>query len=106
MFGWIVLGVVILIAVVSAVSQMVRGQGRAAPRRPRPGRSGGSARTSSGDIDRFLQEIDRLRKKGEGGAAADKARPIAKPVRPPIPVVEPTRRRIDSEPQPVPTASP
>jgi hypothetical protein len=98
--GLIVLGVVILIAVVSAISQMVKSQEEANPRdrRPRGGRSGDGVRTSSGDIDRFLQEIDRLRKKGAPAPVAEKPRPVAKPARQAIPVVEPTRRRREPEP--------
>jgi hypothetical protein len=113
--AWIVLGVVILVAVISAISQMIKNQEESAPKRTRSGRSGssGGVRSSSGDIDRFLQEIDRLRnKRGEAGAAEaekPKSRPVAKPVRPAIPVVEPARRsRIDTDaaPRPVPTSSP
>jgi len=103
--GWIVLAIVIIVAVISAVSQVLKGQQEAAapPRRQRPRSSSGSVRSSSGDIDRFLQEIDRLRKR-PGEAAEPPAKPKAKaratavPIRQTVPTVEPARsRRVESQ---------
>jgi hypothetical protein len=61
------------------------------------------------DLDRFLAEIDRLRKKAEGAASPPpaKARPVvAKVVSPPPPPPKPTRRIRIEEPPIVPVAVP
>jgi hypothetical protein len=99
--GWVVFAIVIIIAIISAVSQVLKSQQEAAapPRRQRQ-RSSGSVRSSSGDIDRFLQEIDRLRKRPPGESAAAAPKPKAKkatPARVAVPTVEPARpRRVES----------
>src|SRR5579883_2063680 len=96
--GWIVIGIVIVVAVITTVSQVLKGQQEAVPPRrprPRPLQNGGS-RPPSNDIDRFLQEIDRLRKRPAEAAAPPprpKARATAAPARPAVPVVEPVRPR-------------
>jgi hypothetical protein len=98
--GWVVFAIVIIIAIISAVSQVLKSQQDAsAPPRRRP-KSSGNVRSSSGDIDRFLQEIDRLRKRPPGEAAAPAPKPKAKkasPARTSVPTVEPARpRRVES----------
>jgi hypothetical protein len=105
MGGWVVVGVIILIAVVSAVSQMIKNQQEQAPRRPRPAggsASAGGTKAGSGDIDRFLQELDKLRKKqaDAGGSPARSAPvPVVKPKAKPRPaVVTPKRSKLDLPP--------
>jgi hypothetical protein len=106
--GWIVFGIVIVIlAVITTVSQVLKGQQEAArPARRARARSpqGNGVRSSTGDIDRFLQEIDRLRKRpadtAEPGPRA-KTRSTASPARSTVPVVEPVRaRRVEQTPAP------
>lgn len=102
MGGWAVVGVIIVIAVVSAISQMLKNQQEQAPRRRinPAGNRGEPVRGGSNDIDRFLQELDKLRKKQSGapsGRTEDassssppvvkpKPKPKAKPVATPVPV--------------------
>ena len=84
--------VIIIFVVVWIVSNVIRAQqdaSQAAARRSGK-RQGGSAasgtapeKTSSSDIDRFLQEIDRLRKKNQDQPVAEsQAAPPPKPLRP------------------------
>lgn len=82
--GFIVFLLIAVITVmISAVSQMMKNAQAPAPRpqnRPRP---------ASEDIDRFLQEIDRLRKKREEPSEPPVASPVvARPVQRPIPVAD------------------
>lgn len=61
------------------------------------------------DLDRFLAEIDRLRKKAEGASSppTPKAKPVvAKAVSPPPPPPKPARRIRIEEPPVVPVAVP
>ena len=53
-----------------------------------------SIKTGSGDIDRFLQELDKLRRKANesGGANPPVVKPIASKVKKSIPVVSPVRK--------------
>lgn len=119
--GWIVFGVVILIAIISAVSQMLKNQQDAAvpQRRPRPRPRAAANRQAapdeaSNDIDRFLKEIERLRNRPADPPPpppAPVAKPrtkVAKPVRASAPVVAPakSRRLDDASRDPLPVAAP
>ena len=96
----VVLGLFVLVWIISAVVKASQDTG---PKRPNGGRprpvdaQPRVERTSNSDIDRFMAEIDRLRRKGEGapagGRAADEPRPAQKPIidRPP---------RLESRPKP------
>lgn len=53
-------------------------------------RGGSTGPSSSSDMERFLEEINKLRNR-TGGVSAQ-ARPMATPVQPSIPTVEPVRR--------------
>lgn len=111
----IVLGVVVLISIAISVvtnwlkAQQQAEQARAAERRAaaRNNNAGNAGRPPASDIDRFLEEIDKLRKKSPDRAEAPAkptpvarppavARPVpARPVSPPV--VEPTpRKRVET----------
>lgn len=88
----LIIAIVIISAVVGAIAQFLNklNEMNAPPSARRP--PAGGVRQTDRDMDRFLAEIDRLRKKNaEGGqnqdgenAAAPAARPVARPVeRPP-----------------------
>jgi hypothetical protein len=99
----VVLGLFVLVWIISAVVKASQDSG--SRREPSPARSqpgGGQAqrveRTSNSDIDRFMAEIDRLRRRGDGapaGRAAEPPRPAPRPV-------EPVRAesRVESRPRP------
>ena len=92
----VVLGLFVLVWIISAVVKASQDPGpkRPAPR-PRPADDAPRVeRTSNSDIDRFMAEIDRLRRKGEGLPAARSARPAAPPI-----IERPAR----DEPRPRPT---
>ena len=105
--GAIVIGVIILVAVISGVAQVLKGQKESEPSLPkaraRAKTTSAANRSSSGDIDRFLQEIDKLRKKSaEPVAVKPKAR-AAEPARkarrievavPVVPVVVPVAKSV------------
>src|SRR4051812_7533726 len=83
----VVLGLFVLVWIISAVVKASQDTGpkRMPAARPRPPADDGPRveRTSNSDIDRFMAEIDRLRRKGEGapaGRAADRPRPSPAPV--------------------------
>lgn len=102
---WIVVAVIIVIAVVSAIAQTIKNQQEKeqAPRRRsnRPRQSGEGVRTGASDMDRFLQEIEKLRKRSaEGGEELKK--PKSKPSKP-VPTVVPVKRK---RTDPVPTVNP
>src|SRR4051812_48687963 len=79
-FEWIVPVVVLIVWLVSTI---VKGRQNDEPVRPRqPG--GGDGRRPTSDIDRFLQEIDRLKRK-----AAEERGESARPAPPPPPVQRP-----------------
>src|SRR5215207_10373033 len=88
----VVLGLFVLVWIISAVVKASQDPGPKRPpgNRPRPVEQQPRAeRTSNSDIDRFMAEIDRLRRKGEGmpagGRPAEPQRPAPKPIieRPP-----------------------
>lgn len=98
---WVIIGFIILVAVVSAVVQMLKSQQQVdAPRRERPARAGGpggGVKNSPSDIDRFLQELDKLRKKaadGGGKPGPVKAKPaaLAAKSKKVVPTVGPAKR--------------
>src|SRR5438128_10682242 len=75
----------IIVFVVWVLNQLLRNREIDEPVRPRPGGQG-PARGSTNDIDKFLQEIDRLRRKGPE-ERAEPERPVVKPVPRARPVV-------------------
>jgi hypothetical protein len=103
---WIILGIVITVAVVSAIAQAIRkgqeDQPKDEPRRRSTARSGDGVRTGTSEMDRFLQEIEKLRKRTNEGGDAQK--PAAKPARAAsVPTVAPKKsQRSDS----IPTVAP
>lgn len=94
---WVVVLFIIVVAVISAIAQTVKNQQekappprRRTPNRPAPARDGSS--NPSSDMDRFLQEIEKLRKRSaEGG---DEPRKQPKPVKTnkTVPTVAPVKR--------------
>jgi hypothetical protein len=105
--------IVVLSAVIGAVSQVLKNQQQAEQARAARARAanrGGDADRdrregrSSGDIDRFLEEIDKLRRKSAAGGKAEppSAAPVAKRATRPtadVPTVERTRKpRLADEP--------
>lgn len=99
---WIVFVVIIVIAVVSAIANAVKNQQDKEPpprRRPPRRESGEGVRTGSSDMDRFLQEIEKLRKRNAGDG--DEPRKSARGTRPKaVPTVAPVKRpkRSDAPP--------
>jgi hypothetical protein len=126
----VVLGLFVLVWIISAVVKASQDNGprRRPEGRPRPFDDRPRAeRTSSSDIDRFMAEIDRLRRKGEGlpaGGRAGEPRPAPRPIierprsleprpRPQEPRRERERdrdrdreRRVRQAPRPAPTPTP
>jgi hypothetical protein len=94
----VVLGLFVLVWIISAVVKASQDSGpkRQPPARVRPMDDAPRVeRTSNSDIDRFMAEIDRLRRKGEGlpaGRSADRPRP-APPVIERPKTLEPRRER-------------
>src|SRR5438477_8238093 len=87
----------VVVMIVWLINTLIKGReeepaaGAARGRRP-------VERNPSSDIDRFLQEIDRLRKQNEG----ERREPAAVPVPPPSPVAtEPPPKRPRPQPRPV-----
>ena len=86
----VIIAILIISAVVGGIAQILNKLNEAnapPPRRPPPG----GVRQTDRDMDRFLAEIDRLRKKnapadGQNPDAQSAAPPVAKPVRPPEPI--------------------
>src|SRR5438067_9729932 len=96
----VVLGLFVLVWIISAVVKASQDTGpkRQPPTRVRPLEDGPRVeRTSNTDIDRFMAEIDRLRRKGEGlpagGRAADRPRPAPPPIIERPKTLEPRRER-------------
>lgn len=111
--NWIVVVIIIVIAVVSAIAQTIKNQQEKEQiprRRSNTNRSNtGAVKTGSSDMDRFLQEIEKLRKRAaEGGddpnpkkanaktAKANRAVPVVAPAkrskRIDVPTIQPSRR--------------
>jgi hypothetical protein len=98
--------IIVIFLVVWIVSNVIRAQqdaSQAAARRSGVNRQSGAVRapekTSNTDIDRFLQEIDRLRKKGQPQAepSAQKEQPVPTAQR--TPVAEQPRSRSKTQPK-------
>ena len=85
---WIVPVVVLIVWVVSTI---LKSREQNEPVRAKPG--AGEGRKPTGDIDKFLQEIDRLRRK-TAEEQGQTARPVpqVRPVPPPAPRVRPVPR--------------
>jgi hypothetical protein len=94
----VVLGLFVLVWIISAVVKASQDSGPKRPPagRPRPVEGPRAERTSNSDIDRFMAEIDRLRRKGEGAPAGRGPTP-AGPV--PRPIVE-RPARVEPRPKP------
>jgi len=98
---WIIIAIAVISSVVTLIMRLLNnlGEMNAARNRPQPRpevgarreeREGGTVRQGKSDMDRFLAEIDRLRKKNANApppapAAAGKSLPVA-------PVVQPTKQ--------------
>src|SRR5947209_937247 len=92
-FEWVVPVIVVVVWLINAI---VKARENDEPVRPkRPGVGPREARNPVGDIDRFLQEIDRLRQKTaeERGAPPPAVRPVVVPRARPAPAVAPPRAR-------------
>jgi hypothetical protein len=98
----VVLGLFVLVWIISAVVKAsqdpgTRRTGPSASGRPRPPADATPQRTSNSDIDRFMAEIDRLRRRGEGAPSG--GRPPQP--RPAPPILERAPRPLSqSEPRP------
>ena len=123
--GLLVVAIIVITAIVGAIAQFLNklNEANAAPAKAAGRREGGTA--AQKDMDRFLAEIDRLRKKNQQTADTTAARPEPppkakpknkskvdrlKPARPVAEVVDPPKRkRIELAPmdvRPLPTAAP
>src|SRR5436190_24029134 len=87
----------VIVFVVWVLNQLLRNREIDEPVRPRPGAQG-PARGSTNDIDKFLQEIDRLRRKGNEDRA-EPERPVVKPVPRARPVVVQPVPRVRNSPR-------
>ena len=95
--GWAVIIIILSIAV-AAVAKVLNnlnennlGKNRAQPRPAADGSGGGNVRQTKSDMDRFLAEIDRLRKKNAEPPSAAPNKPANKQA-PVAPVVQPSRQ--------------
>jgi hypothetical protein len=114
----VVLGLFVLVWIISAVvkaTQSANPPNRQAANRPRPNQEQRVERTSDTDIDRFMAEIDRLRRKGEGlpaGRGPQQAprpvadRPASRPEPRPRPVADRRERERERERRPRPSVRP
>lgn len=107
----IVVILMIISGVISVISAVLKQANAPQPVRPRP--NAGGVKANANDIDKFLEEIDRLRRKKAGEAAPPARRepPVAKPVgrgRPPVarPVPTATSAPLPSRVEDLPTAVP
>ncbi len=99
--------IVLIGTVIGAISQVLKNAQQPPARGGGGNRAAGGVRSSSNDIDRFLEEIDRLRKKKADGGEPPVAKPVkARPKPTAVPVAEaaPVRstRRIEATPAPTP----
>ncbi|QEL18144.1 hypothetical protein [Limnoglobus roseus] len=105
---WALVVFIVVVAVVSAIAQTIKKQqdNQPPPPRRRPNRSNaGGVKTGSSDMDRFLQEIEKLRKRpggeeskkpaknGRGGKAVPTVAPVKRPKRSDgVPTIAPSQR--------------
>src|SRR5262245_61099032 len=92
-FKWIVPVIVVIVWVINAI---LKSRENEEPVRPkRPGGAPREGRNPVGDIDRFLQEIDRLRQKTAEERGTTMPPPVVRPVprARPVPTSAPTRTR-------------
>jgi hypothetical protein len=88
--GWIIAIAAAVFVAIWLMSAVLKAQQEAARPPARPG--GGQRTTSSDQIDRFLQEIDRLRRREEQKAEAERRPTPSRPARP-TPSVTPVGTR-------------
>lgn len=104
-FFWVVLAIVVISTVVGAIAKLFNNLNEAnaanaanAVRRPAQGaagnNAGGAVRPANSDMDRFLAEIDRLRKK------TAEAPPPPPNQGPSVPVVQPPKQQQQDRPRP------
>src|SRR5437588_7018224 len=96
---WIVPVVVLIVWLISTILKSRENDEPVRPRQPGPG----AGRKPTGDIDKFLQEIDRLRRKsaeeqGQTARTAPPTPPRVRPIAPPTPRVRPAPRLRAAEP--------
>ena|SRR5438105_10029963 len=89
---WIVPVVVLIVWLISTILKSREAEEPVRPRQP----GGGGGRKPTGDIDKFLQEIDRLRRKSTEEQPAQP--PRVRPVPTPVPRVKPVPRLKPAEP--------
>lgn len=100
----LIITIVVISAVVGAIAQFLNKLNEAnapPPRRPAPrrnGNGGGAGRAADKDMDRFLAEIDRLRRKNAEAGDQQQARPERRPS-PAAPVAQPVAPRSGERPR-------
>jgi len=108
-FKWIVPVIVVIVWVINAI---LKSRENEEPVRPkRPGGAPQEGRNPVGDIDRFLQEIDRLRQKTAEERGTAVPPPVVRPVprARPVPTAAPSRARPPRPPlaiEPLPVVQP
>jgi hypothetical protein len=109
-FKWIVPVIVVIVWVINAILKSRENEEPVRPKRPGGGPRDG--RNPVGDIDRFLQEIDRLRQKTAEERGTAVPPPVVRPVARarPVPATAPARPRPANRPplivEPLPIAQP
>ena len=106
---WLIIAIVVISTVVGAVAKLLNNMNELnnAPRqRPAPradAGGGGAVRQSSSDMDRFLAEIDRLRRKNADAPPPSRGEtiPVAPVVQPVKPVEKPKPRLLAELAEPV-----
>ncbi|OWK38063.1 hypothetical protein [Fimbriiglobus ruber] len=100
--------IVVISTLIGAVTQWLKAQQQAEQARAAQNRSSkrSAGRAPTGDVDRFLEEIDKLRRKNAGDAL-----PVARSANPPVvsgppPVAPRARRARAAEPAPFPSSPP
>src|SRR6516225_4868154 len=93
-FKWIVPVIVVIVWVINAILKSRENEEPVRPKRPGGGPREG--RNPVGDIDRFLQEIDRLRQK----TAEERGQPVPPPVVRPVPRARPAPTPAPPRPRP------
>ncbi len=93
--NWIVVLVIIVIAVVSAIAQTIKNQQEKEQlprRRPNARANAGGVKTGSSDMDRFLQEIEKLRKRAADGEDEPKKQSKSTKQNRSVPTIAPKRK--------------